>query len=1175
MMSKKPFSLLLLLILVSPILAASPLVGPDRDAGTVQSFPKQNSMTAGELSLDPLSILVYTEFADQNPGEELENTMTAIDNTYGTNYAYSNLINYTLLDTGLPGYDVLLIPEQENADIATMKTVGQAWASTLTDFVNNGGVVVLLDFGNVSAPGLGLHIYNESGLMQIGSVIDQYPGGTLGTMHRHTFGDALCRRIEYQPEPRNNTMAVDITEGTVAVDIYQYLPDLHDPIVVHKIMGKGHVVFAGFDLSDPDTNYENIVGNAIRLPHRVVFDNAQNTEYTWEHPPPQAGGFAGGKFVEDLLDAGFAVSRMDAFDSSFFSASDVVICTLPYWTDDYSAAEIAELDAYVADGGSIFIQSDEGTGGDEIAALANNFGYYFARDSILDTDNLMRYWLEGEIYYTGDDLLSHPITTNVDRVEFYGNDGFSNLPANAERIIVSDWDGTTCWGQGGWYADLLGVDGFTTMAVSKYGSGRVSVVLDKEFMDGIADRDADGVENYLDSDNDVLLLNTIHWLAGIESANDAPLLTALTHTPSSPVNGNPVTVYVNATDADGLANITCLYRDNLGVWQNVSMTPEGGDQYSASIGNFNVSEEKDYYIRAFDSSTDEMESVSSVVYLNGINYFPDTPLLYDPGTTDNDGVFLLNWTASIDADGSIDHYEIQVSNHSQFATTLEIITVYTDDHMMTVFENDTYYFRVRAVDNEGTVGFWCFQQWINVVIIQGPIVSTPVLSPSEPKHGDSVTLSVDLTDQDGVKNVTCYYSINAGPWQNVSMTNQLGDTYNCSLGTYFVDDVVQYYIKAFDNSTSYNPTTTITYSFEILNQPPTEPVLDDPGTTITVSNLLVNWTDGYDLEGGIDHYELQMSSSIDFSVILDQWSVFTTDHLVTGLSDGTYYFRVKTVDDRGAGSPWSNNESVFVDMNGPSISGLVHSPVNPLHGEVVTVSVNVTDPSSIKNVTCFYRVNAGLWLNKSMTIVTGDMYSCDLGTFFADDVVEYYIETFDNTTAYNMANTTVQMFEIVNQPPSDPILANPGSVSYVSYVYVTWTPSSDLEGAIDHYHLQISRFDDFSIVLAEWNETTTNFNITRLDSGVYFIRVRAFDYHNVSSQWSNVESIEVILTAPPPTTTSTTTTTATPTTTVPPNPFDTDILNLILLVFSGGFTIIIIMVVANYFRQRSSRRYQW
>ncbi|MFW9965200.1 MAG: fibronectin type III domain-containing protein, partial [Candidatus Sifarchaeia archaeon] len=626
---------------------------------------------------------------------------------------------------------------------------------------------------------------------------------------------------------------------------------------------------------------------------------------------------------------------------------------------------------------------------------------------------------------------------------------------------------------------------------------------------------------------------------------------------------------VNATDTDGLANITCHYRDDLGVWQNVSMTPEGGDQYSAAIGNFNASQEKDYYVRAFDSSTDEMESVSSVVYLNGINYFPETPMLYDPGTTDDDGVFLLNWTASIDADGSIDHYEIQVSNHSQFATTLEIITVYTDDYMMTVYENDSYYFRVRAVDDDGTVGFWSFQQWINVVIILGPIVSTPILSPSEPKHGDSVTLSVDVTDQDGVKNVTCYYSVNAGPWQNVSMTNQTGDTYNCSLGTYFVDDVVEYYIKAFDNSTSHNPTTTSIYSFEILNQPPMEPTLHDPGTTITVSNLWVNWTAGYDLESAIDHYELQMSSSNDFSVIIDQWSVATTDNEVTGLSDGTYYFRVKTVDDRGASSPWSNIENITVDMSGPSVSGPIHAPINPLHGETVTVSVNVTDPSGIENVTCVYRVNSGLWQSLTMAYETGDTYTCDLGSFLVDDVVEYYVLVFDNI--HNWANSTIQMFEILNQPPSDPTLADPGSVTYESHIYVTWTPSTDLEGEIHHYLLQISRFDDFSVILSEWNETTTSFNITDMDSGIYYIRVRSYDYHNASSQWSNVESIEVILTTPTPTPTPTPSTTPT----TPGTPFSPDILNFIFLVVTGGFVVILIIIVASTVRQRSKRQYNF
>ncbi|MFX1607330.1 MAG: fibronectin type III domain-containing protein, partial [Promethearchaeota archaeon] len=246
----------------------------------------------------------------------------------------------------------------------------------------------------------------------------------------------------------------------------------------------------------------------------------------------------------------------------------------------------------------------------------------------------------------------------------------------------------------------------------------------------------------------------------------------------------------------------------------------------------------------------------------------------------------------------------------------------------------------------------------------------------------------------------------------------------------------------------------------------------------------------------------------------------------------------------------------------------------------VIVSVNITDPSGIDNATCVYRINSGFWQSVIMTHGTGDTYSCNLGSYIVDDVVEYYILTFDNTTMHNWANTTVQMFEIFNQPPTDPTLANPGTVTYASYVYVTWTPSTDLEGSIDHYHIQISRFDDFSVILNEWNETTTNFNITDLTSGIYYIRVRAFDFHNASSQWSNVESIEVILTTTTPTPPPTTTPTPTPTSPTSPttgSPFDPDILNLVFLITTIGSLVIIIIVVVGIIRQRSrsQRKYQF
>lgn len=942
MKPKYAIPLLIVMLMASSLFAVNTIPVPAIEALQPGKTPQNTHSTSADLSLIPPSILVYTEFVDGRSGEEYENTMQAINNTYGTDYQHTNLTDYANLEAQLPGNDILLIPEQENANTTTMKTVGLAWALTLTGFVDNGGVVVLLDFGNVSAPGLGLHIYNESGLMQLGPVLDIYPGGTITLLHRSVFGDALCRRIEYQPTPRNNTFAVATTDGTIAID--DYYTDY--PIGVHKTMGRGHVVFLGFDLSDPDANYEQIVGNAIRLPNHVVIDRSQNQEFDFEFP---AQDYQAAAWVEDMLDAGFAVSRMDLdnFNPGLFNACEVLICTVPSWPYEYDASEITAIDAYVANGGSVFIFSDWGSNGDEIDTLTNNFGYYRPRNNLWDTAVSVRISDASQVAYEGGNLLSHPITTNVTRVELYASDGFTTLPANAEKIVVSDWDGTSAWRN----PDLPGfaAEGVAAMAASKYGSGKVCVVLDSNFVDGDADSDYTVPNNYHDSDNSILAMNTVRWLAGAGPANEAPLLSGLTHTPASPNDGDPVTAYVTVVDADGLNNITCHYRVNGGTWQNVSMTPEGGDLYSAAIGDFSDTNTKEYYIRAFDSSIDMMESVSEIVYLNAINHFPSTPTLRDPGTSDDDGVFLLNWTASNDPDGYIAQYEIEVSDSSWFTVILDRLFSPTNETVITVFSNDTYYFRVRSVDDYGTKGFWSNMQWINVVIVAdtvAPSILTPILSPATPKHGDTVTVTATVTDPRGIRNATCYYKINSGSWQSISMIQGVGDQYSCEIGSFFVDDVVEYFVEAYDNSTNYNVANTSIQSFQILNQPPTEPILIDPGTTIAASHFLLNWTTGYDLEDAIDHYQVQMSASSDFALILGEWNVTLTDRQMSGLSNGVYYFRVRTVDDHGAVSVWSNIEDIEIliqttTIATPTTSTTPTEPASPFDPDILNFVILV------------------------------------------------------------------------------------------------------------------------------------------------------------------------------------------------------------------------------------------
>ncbi|NHJ14803.1 MAG: hypothetical protein EAX95_14075, partial [Candidatus Thorarchaeota archaeon] len=118
------------------------------------------------------SILVYTEFADLEPDpgyNEFTNTIASIEDTYGSKFYYENLTDYTKLGSRIGNFDILLIVEQEDGYVDNMTMVGEAWGSTLLNFVNDGGIVILMDYGISGPGGLGgtSHIYNSSGLVEI------------------------------------------------------------------------------------------------------------------------------------------------------------------------------------------------------------------------------------------------------------------------------------------------------------------------------------------------------------------------------------------------------------------------------------------------------------------------------------------------------------------------------------------------------------------------------------------------------------------------------------------------------------------------------------------------------------------------------------------------------------------------------------------------------------------------------------------------------------------------------------------------------------------------------------------------------------------------------------------------------------------------------------------------
>jgi hypothetical protein len=106
------------------------------------------------------------------------------------------------------------------------------------------------------------------------------------------------------------------------------------------------------------------------------------------------------------------------------------------------------------------------------------------------------------------------------------------------------------------------------------------------------------------------------------------------------------------------------------------------------------------------------------------------------------------------------------------------------------------------------------------------------------------------------------------------------------------------------------------------NPGPNVPSLTDPGTTDNDGIFSVTWATALDARGKpIDHYQLQMSNTSGFTQILGTWNVTALTRGFILLTDGTYYFRVRAIDNFGLASAWSTVQSIQIAIATPIIPG--------------------------------------------------------------------------------------------------------------------------------------------------------------------------------------------------------------------------------------------------------------
>ncbi|MCK5159094.1 MAG: hypothetical protein KAR08_08050 [Candidatus Heimdallarchaeota archaeon] len=217
-------------------------------------------------------------------------------------------------------------------------------------------------------------------------------------------------------------------------------------------------------------------------------------------------------FRNELIGEGFTVfiiTNGTEITEQLIGAIDVFVICAP--RINFTENELSVVHNYMLNGGSIFLISDytesSGFSSNEIAKL---FGYeQRIGDALVDTDDYIK--SKAHIYLNGENIKSNNITRNVNEVQIIGGGGIIKAYDHAKTIVETDNDSTTTWGYGGDPAIRVPI-----MSILQEGEGRLAYIIDTNFIHDY-DQDNNGIDNFYESCNDILVINTVCWLANIES----------------------------------------------------------------------------------------------------------------------------------------------------------------------------------------------------------------------------------------------------------------------------------------------------------------------------------------------------------------------------------------------------------------------------------------------------------------------------------------------------------------------------------------------------------------------------------------------------------------------------------------------------------------------------------
>jgi KaiC/GvpD/RAD55 family RecA-like ATPase len=202
------------------------------------------------------------------------------------------------------------------------------------------------------------------------------------------------------------------------------------------------------------------------------------------------------------------------------------------------------------------------------------------------------------------------------------------------------------------------------------------------------------------------------------------------------------------------------------------------------------------------------------------------------------------------------------------------------------------------------------------------------LSPPSYFIGGTVRIQVSCVDDYLIENVTLL--IDGIPAKNWTFVDSKTLSANYDLNTLGLSDgPIDAQLKGWDHPGHINQTTPLTLFVD--NTPPSAPTLSSPndGDSVGTTSPTLKWAVSSDGSGsGVDHYMLQLDTSPLFnsSNLRGVNNIHATNYTVpdsSGLSFGTWYWRVSAVDSVGNMGAYSQARSFQIPQSGLPVSVLL------------------------------------------------------------------------------------------------------------------------------------------------------------------------------------------------------------------------------------------------------------